>query len=178
MDTINQARQDIKSLPLPFDKEIFTSSLIGKLAQTLQELVGAEEASGFLAAVGEKIGNDINDLYKDALGAEKLTLEQVAVILEDLKARIKGDFYLISMDEEKIVLGNRQCPFAKDVVGRPSLCMMTSNVFGTIAAQNLGYGQVELNKTIVEGQKECLVTIYLKPKELGALREGVEYFKN
>jgi hypothetical protein len=29
--------------------------------------------------------------------------------------------------------------------------MMTSNVFGAIAAENLGYGKVELRETIAKG---------------------------
>ena len=50
------------------------------------------------------------------------------------------------------MLGNRQCPFAEKVIGRPSMCMMTSNVFGHIAADNLGYSKVELRETIADGR--------------------------
>ena len=35
-------------------------------------------------------------------------------------------------NEDRIVLGNRRCPFGEKVLGRPSMCMMTSNVFGSI----------------------------------------------
>ena len=78
-------------------------------------------------------------------------VEQVAAVLVDLKRRIHGDFFIIEEDDEKIVLGNRACPFAEMVAGRPSLCMMTSNVFGFIAADNLGYSKVELQETIARG---------------------------
>lgn len=39
------------------------------------------------------------------------------------------------------------------VLGRESMCMMTSNVFGYIAAQNTGYAKVELQETIARGYK-------------------------
>ncbi|MFI8308787.1 methanogen output domain 1-containing protein [Streptomyces sp. NPDC085927] len=75
----------------------------------------------------------------------------------DLKRRIKGDFFVIEQDDTKIVLGNRACPFAEKVLGRESMCMMTSNVFGTIAARNLGYAGVELQETIARGDAGCRV---------------------
>jgi hypothetical protein len=43
------------------------------------------------------------------------------------------------------------------------VCMMTSNVFGHIAAENLDYDKVELQQTIAEGQHEYRVVGYLRP---------------
>ena len=96
-------------------------------------------------------------------GGRALTREQVADVLVDLKRRIQGDFYVIEQDDEKIVLGNRACPFAEKVVGRPALCMMTSNVFGVIAAENLGYAKVVLERDDRPGRPGCRVVVYLKP---------------
>jgi predicted ArsR family transcriptional regulator len=101
----------------------------------------------------------------------------VAEVLVDLKRRIQGDFYVISQDDEKIVLGNRACPFGDLVEGRPSLCMMTSNVFGTIAAENLGYAKVSLEETIATGASGCRVVIYLRQTTESARAEGREYLK-
>ena len=84
-------------------------------------------------------------------------------VLVDLKRRIQGDFFVIEETEDRIVLGNRACPFAEMVVGRPSLCMMTSNVFGHIAAQNLGYAAVDLQRTIARGDPGCRVVVHLRP---------------
>ncbi len=72
------------------------------------------------------------------------------------------------------MLGNRACPFAEKVVGRPALCMMTSNVFGVIAAQNLGYAKVVIEEAIARGDAGCRVVVYLTPTEGAA---GREYFK-
>ena len=107
---------------------------------------------------------------------DRLSREQVASVLVDLKRRIQGDFYVIEQDEEKIVLGNRACPFAEKVEGRPSLCMMTSNVFGVIAAENLGYARVVLEEAIATGASGCRVVVYLKPDEAQS-KEGREYFR-
>jgi hypothetical protein len=95
-----------------------------------------------------------------------------------LKRRIQGDFFIIEEDDEKIVLGNRACPFAEEVVGRPALCMMTSNVFGSIAAQNLGYAKVTIERAIARGDSGCRVMVYLKPTDAAERADGREYFKS
>ncbi len=101
----------------------------------------------------------------------------MAAVLVDLKRRIQGDFFVIDEDEEKIVFGNRACPFAEKVIGRPAMCMMTSNVFGSIAAENLGYAKVVLEETIAGGSPGCRVVVYLKPTPDAEAATGREYFK-
>lgn len=128
--------------------------------------------------VGQQVGDEINTAYKAAPEVDRLSREQVSQVLVDLKRHIQGDFYIIEEDDDKIVLGNRACPFGDRVLDRPSLCMMTSNVFGAVAAENLGYAKVELQQTIAPGSKGCRVVVYLQPRpELEAL-EGREYFKS
>jgi hypothetical protein len=91
-----------------------------------------------------------------AFGVDILSRGQVRDVLVDLKRRIQGDFFVIEEDEGKIVLGNRVCPFEDKVLGRRSMCMMTSNVFGSIAAENLGYAKVELQQTIASGDGDAV----------------------
>jgi hypothetical protein len=55
--------------------------------------------------------------------------------------------------------------------------MMTSNVFGSIAAQNLGYAKVELQETIAQGNAECRVVVHLNPAGESQGAKGREYFK-
>ena len=69
------------------------------------------------------------------------------------------------------------CPFADKVLDRPALCMMTSNVFGSIAAENLGYSKVELRKTIARGDGECRVVVYLRQTSQSEAADGREYVK-
>lgn len=177
MEQPDVLKTSIHALDIPIERDVFLRTLIRELSGTLQDVVGLEEASGFISVVGQAMGKQIDHAYKSALQVSHLSREQVAEVLVDLKKRIQGDFYIIEESEEKIVLGNRTCPFADKVIGRPSMCMMTSNVFGAIAADNLGYAKVELQETIATGASGCRVVVYLQPTEEAEEAEGREYFK-
>ncbi|MGZ9133439.1 MAG: methanogen output domain 1-containing protein, partial [Nitrospira sp.] len=129
-------------MEVPLERDVFLRTLLRELAGTLSEVVGLDEASGFVSVVGQRMGQQINEMYRESLSLPSLNAYQVADVLVDLKRRIEGDFFVIEQDEDKIVLGNRACPFGDKVIGRKALCMMTSNVFGSIAAENLGYAKV------------------------------------
>jgi predicted ArsR family transcriptional regulator len=162
---------------LPLNRDLFLRSLLRHLAGTLQKVVGLEEASGFISVVGQEIGDEINAGYRAALGVPALSREQVSDVLVDLKRRINGDFFVIEQDDDKIVFGNRACPFAEKVIGRPALCMMTSNVFGNIAAENLGYSKVVIEQAIARGDAGCRVVLHLKQTPDALSANGREYYK-
>jgi predicted ArsR family transcriptional regulator len=168
---------ELDVLDVPLERDIFLRTLLRHLAGTLEGVVGLQDAEGFVSVVGQKIGDEIDSLYRQALNVEGLSPEQVGAVLVDLKRRIEGDFYIIEQDDEKIVLGNRACPFGDKVIGRPSLCMMTSNVFGVIAAENLGYARVEIQKAIAKGDPGCLVVVHLKPLDEADATSGRVYVK-
>jgi len=168
----------VRDLEIPLDRDVFMRTLIRELAGSLEDVVGLAEASGFVTIVGQAMGDQINQDYRTALGVPALNREQVAEVLVDLKWRIQGKFYVVEQDDEKIVFGNTACPFAEKVIGRPSMCMMTSNVFGSIAADNLGYAKVELQETIAEGHSGCRVVVYLKRTAESAAASGREYVKS
>lgn len=170
-------RDDVRTSDVPLDRDVFLRSLIRELSGTLQEVVGLEEASGFVSIVGQHMGDQINDAYKHSLQLSSLSRELIAEVLVDLKRRIQGDFYIVEETDDKIVLGNRACPFAEKVIGRPAMCMMTSNVFGVIAAENLGYSKVVLEETIANGDPGCRVVVHLKPTSEAQASQGREYFK-
>jgi predicted ArsR family transcriptional regulator len=175
MESASAPLATLEELPIPLERDVFLRTLIRELSGTLQDVVGMEEASGFISVVGQRVGDQINESYKRALAVSSLSREQVAQVLVDLKRRIQGDFFIVEESEEKIVLGNRACPFAEKVVGRPALCMMTSNVFGVIAAENLGYSKISIEKSIALGESECRVVVYLKPTPEAAAAHGREY---
>lgn len=151
----------VTDLDIEMERDSFLRSLIHHLSGVLQDTVGLEDSKGFISVVGQVMGEEINAEYKNALSLDKLPKDLVAQVLVDLKKRIKGQFYVIEETTNKIVLGNKQCPFAEKVIGRPSLCMMTTNVFGTIAADSVGYAKVSIDKAIANGDKECKVTVWL-----------------
>jgi predicted ArsR family transcriptional regulator len=177
MSTPSSAPTPVPLLTIPLERDIFLRTLVRHLAGTLQEVVGLDEAAGFVSVVGQRIGDELNAEYRTALRTDQLSREQVTEVLVDLKRRIQGDFFVIEEDDERIVLGNRACPFAEKVIGRPALCMMTSNVFGSIAAQNLGYAKVALEKTIARGDEGCRVVVYLTPTDAARSADGREYFQ-
>ncbi|HSJ07233.1 MAG TPA: methanogen output domain 1-containing protein [Longimicrobiales bacterium] len=165
----------VANAAVDLERDVFLRTLIRELSGTLQDVVGLEEAAGFVSVVGQAMGRQIDGMYREALGQERLDAEQVGAVLVDLKRRIRGDFYVVAQDEDRIVLGNRACPFAEKVIGRPAMCMMTSNVFGSITADNLGYARVVLEETIAEGAPGCRVVVHLRP-DAGGATGGREYF--
>lgn len=172
------AQKDITEAEIGLERDVFMRSLIRELSGLLEEMVGLEEAAGFISVVGQNIGTQINNDYRKALKVKGLDREQVAQVLSDLKRRINGNFFVEEQDDTKIVLRNDACPFAEKVADRTSLCMMTSNVFGIIVADNLGYGKVALEKAIARGDSECRVTIYLEDNDATSQIDGREYFKS
>ncbi|MEM6869397.1 MAG: methanogen output domain 1-containing protein, partial [Cyanobacteria bacterium P01_C01_bin.121] len=143
--TITPIDTQIDALDLPIERDQFLRSMIRELAGTLQDIVGIEEAAGFLNVVGARTGEHVNQVYQDALQLSNLSRSQVTEVLVDWKRRIKGEFFVVEESDERIVLGNRKCPFAEQVEGREAMCVMTSNIFGVIAAENLGYARVQLD---------------------------------
>jgi predicted ArsR family transcriptional regulator len=168
----------IAALPVSLERDVFLRTLLRELSGALQDVVGLDEAKGFVSIVGQRMGEQINKEYAAALNTHRLTRAQVADVLVDLKRRIQGDFYIIEQDDEKIVFGNRICPFADKVKGRPALCMMTSNVFGVIAAENLGYSNVVIEESIAQGHPGCRVIVYLTKTADAERSRGREYYQS
>nr|MBV6630048.1 transcriptional regulator [Oceanococcus sp. HetDA_MAG_MS8] len=162
--------------PPPIERDAFFRTVIRNITGALQDTIGEEEAKGFVSVVGAAMGDDINSRYRHSLGAAYLDQTQVAAVLVDLKRRIGGEFTNTASTPRAIEFHNSRCPFGMSVLGRPSLCMMTSNVFGRIAAENLGYARVELARTIARGDNHCRVKVHLQPHADAAPGVGREYF--
>jgi predicted ArsR family transcriptional regulator len=175
--TTNEEIKRLAVLQVPLERDGFLRSLVRHLSGALQDVVGLTEAAGFVTIVGQRMGDEINTAYRMQCGASKLSRAQVTAVLVDLKRRIQGDFYVIDESEDKIVLGNRACPFGDRVLDRPALCMMTSNVFGRIASENLGYAKVVIDKAIANHDPECRVVVYLEPNDEARAADGREYIK-
>lgn len=148
--------------PAPgLDKDPFMRSVIRELAGILEETVGEQEASAYINHVGLLIGRALNRDYRTAYDTDRLDPDQVAAVLVHLKKRIDGGFSIESIDDDAITLVNSACPFGDKVIGRPSLCRMTANVFGHIAAENLGFARVGIKEAIARGDRRCRVVVFL-----------------
>ena len=159
------AKSHLSFIDISLDRDLFFRKMLRELSGTIEDVVGVEQASGYVSAVGSAMGDWINQAYHAEMGPEDFDLETVARVFVDLKRRIDGGFFVKSVEADRIVLGNTRCPFGQDAAGRRSLCMMTSNVFGRIAADNLGYARVDLQRTIAAGDDECLIVVHLVPRE-------------
>lgn len=157
------------------ERDLFLRTLVRELAGTLEETVGLEDAAGYISIVGRRMGAWLDESYREALGVDRLDRDQVAAVHVDLKHRIHGDFELQHAGEDRLEYTNSRCPFEDKVLGRESMCMMTSNVFGLIAAENLGYAKVELVETIARGDGRCRVVVHLEQGS-GQHAPGREYF--
>jgi len=175
---MSEPESDIPAADVALDKDRFMRTLIRHLAGTLEEVVGLPEAEGFVSVVGQKMGEEIDTAYRRGLKVHSLSRSQVTAVLVDLKRRIDGDFYVIEDSEDSIVLGNRRCPFGDRVIGRPSMCMMTSNVFGVIVSENLGYARVLLEETIAKGDAGCRVVVRLRRERSEEAHAGREYVRS
>lgn len=155
--------------------EDFQGDVIRALTGELERTVGLQAAEGYINAVGCAIGDRISDAYIEKLGALPDDAEGLAALLVDLKRRIGGEFRAVSVAPNRIEFLNTRCPFGTKVEGRPSLCMMTTNVFGSIAAQATGYAHVEVARTIARGDGCCQVCVTLDEKD-GNAETGHEFF--
>lgn len=81
----NALNHSIATLNLSLERDIFLRTLIRELSGTLQDVVGLEEASGFISVVGERMATQLDQDYKSALEVSKLSRKQVADVLIDLK---------------------------------------------------------------------------------------------
>lgn len=154
------------AIPVPgFDKDSFMRSVIRELAGILEDTVGEQDASAYVNHVGLLIGHALNQDYRTACGTDRLDPVQVASALVHLKERIDGGFSIERMDDASITMINSACPFGDKVIGRTSLCRMTANVFGHIAAENLGYARVGIEEAIARGDARCRVVISLGDME-------------
>ena len=144
------------------EREGFFLDMLRDISGTLQEIVGLEEAEGYMSLVGTAMGARILARWMAETGRTRLEPADLPDLLLDLKARIGGGFRLARADGAGLEFLNDRCPFGARAEGRPSLCMMTSNVFGHIAAEAQGYARVELAETLAAGDTRCRVLVHFR----------------
>lgn len=159
-----------------FGREAFLRAMVVHLAQAVEHTHGPVAAETVVAQVAADIGAQMEAEYrkaKDIVG--RMTPEQLADCYVRLKAAIDGDFFVIEASEQRIVLGNRRCPFGAAVRRAPELCRLTTSVFGGIGAHNAGEATVVLEERIAIGDPGCRVVIYLSDPPPDAQHAGHRY---
>ena len=149
-----------------FGKEPFLRALVVQLARSVEFLHGPDAADAAVAQVGADVGGQMEAEFRQArqiVGA--MSPEQIADCYVRLKHAIDGGFYVVEVSDDRIVLGNTRCPFGDVVKLAPSLCRMTSSVFGGIAARNVGAPvDVLLEERIAVGDAGCRVVVAFAPE--------------
>lgn len=145
-----------------FGRESFLRALVVQLAQATALVAGPSLSESLVTQVGSDVGEQMEAAYRmahDIVG--DMTVDEIASLYVGLKHAIDGEFFVIEASEERIVLGNHRCPFGEAVRLAPSLCRMTSSVFGGIAHRNRGAAAVDLEERIALGDPQCRVTVWL-----------------
>jgi uncharacterized protein len=154
--------------PAWLNQRDFFSRIIGAVASDLDKLLGYEDAAAVVTLAGSRIASDLSAAYAGRIAAAPSKVEGIAAALIDLKSKVGGNFSVETIADDRVVLVNSVCPFAQNVAGKPSLCMMTTNVFGRIAADTSGFARVEISEALSLGDHRCRVVIDLDRKGIGS----------
>lgn len=146
-----------------FGRESFLRALVVQLARSVEMQAGPAEAEAAVAQVGTDVGQRMEEAFRLANDlTDRLTTDEIARLLVELKRAIDGEFFVVDVSDDRIVLGTHTCPFGDAVVQAPTLCRMTSSVFGGIARRNRGAAAVDLEQRIAVGDQQCRVTVWLR----------------
>ena len=151
-----------------FGKEAFLRALVVELAQGIEAIHGPAAAETAIAQAGTDIGGQMETEFRLARRiVGRMAPAQMAECFVRLKHAVDGNFGVLEVAADRIVLGNDRCPFGSAVREAPALCRMTSSVFGGIAARNTdGGASVVLEERIAVGDPGCRVVVYLdRPPE-------------
>ncbi len=163
--------------PIALDRDLFMRRLVASLGHLNEGLLGSDVAGAYIMNVGLSMGAAIEAEYKRFWGISRpFTVDEYAHVIVDLKQKIQGNFSLVSKSADKVVVRTTSCPFDAFVRQSPSLCFMTSAVFGGIAARNFGYAKVVLHRRIALGDDGCFVTVHLQRTPEAEASIGREYF--
>ncbi|MFC4783608.1 ATP-binding protein [Nocardioides sp. MAHUQ-72] len=160
-----------------FGKEAFLRALVVQLAQTIEVEHGQDSADAAVAQVGTDVGGRMEEEFRLAAAITgRMTPELMGQCYVRLKHAIDGGFRVLEASTERIVLVNDRCPFGSVVQQAPSLCRMTSSVFGGIAARNSDHGAtVLLEERIAVGDPGCRVVVELNVPKARAAPEAHHY---
>ncbi len=150
---------------LALDREGYLTQLICEFAGLLQGILDDEEIRVFFSVVGQTIGRRIDEHYRRVLGCDRLDLERLLIVVEDLTRRIGDPLLLAEQDERRLVYRKLACPFDDHPYGRRALCTIASNVVASIVAENLGYAKVCLESASSDDGSASRVLLYLDPDD-------------
>ena len=115
------------------------------------------------------------EAYRKANAIEgPLDHETYADLIVEIKNRIGGNFSRATSEPGVVRVTSTRCPFGDGVKNTPSLCQMTSSVFGGIAARNFGFAKIVLHQRIACNDRTCEVSVVTDPA-IADRYQGDEY---
>lgn len=156
--------------------EINETSFLRKIVIDIVSNIDGANSKKAITKSGLEMGKHIEEIYKNFYNVPKLNMEQVCSAIEDFGRKIGADFKVIEKDDGKITIRNDKCYFGAKVKKCQGLCTVTSNILGTLAAKNFGYGKVVLKKTIAKGADEDLIVVYTKKSSESDKEVTTEYY--
>lgn len=174
---MGQGSVPLAPTPIALDRDTFMRQLIASLGLLNEGILGSDVAGAYIMNVGLSMGAAIEAEYKRFWELDRpFTVDEYTHVIIDLKQKINGNFSLVANDPTKVVVRTTSCPFDTFVRQSPSLCFMTSSVFGGIAARNFGYAKVVLHKRIALGDPGCYVTVHLQRTPEAEASVGKDYY--
>jgi len=140
-------------IPVNLNKESFLSKITANIIINMPK----EEFKTLSENIGTSLGEEINNMYLNFYGVNKLSFDQISDAYEDIGKKLGGNFKA-RLSNEKISIEIVQSPFEGENV--QAMNKILSAVFAKIASLNLGYA-----RSIVLEPKEkenVVIDIYLK----------------
>ena len=142
-------------IPVNISKERF----LGKMMSYMAFNIPKEELKTALEKSGISLGEEVNRMYLEFYGTQKLSFDQLCDAYADLGKKLGGSFKVV-VHSEKISVEIVKPPFEE--ASKEAMKNVFSAVFAKIASLNLGYARaLALSK---EGQN-TVIDVFLKKEE-------------
>ena len=142
-------------IPVNISKEGFLSKLMSYLAVNIPK----EELKGALEKSGISLGEEINRMYIDFYGTQKLSFDQLCDAYADIGKKLGGSFKVVA-HSEKISVEIVQSPFEE--ANKEAMNTIFSAVFAKVASLNLGYARALASS---KDSQNTVIDIFLKKEE-------------
>ena len=141
-------------IPVNISKESFLSKVMSYLAVNLPK----EELKGALEKSGISLGEEINRMYVNFYGTQKLSFDQLCDAYADIGKKLGGSFKVVA-HSEKISVEIVQSPFEE---AKEAMNTLFSAVFAKVASLNLGYARALASS---KDSQNTVIDVYLKKEE-------------
>ncbi|MFH0867746.1 MAG: hypothetical protein V1831_00370 [Candidatus Woesearchaeota archaeon] len=139
-------------IPINLSKESFFSKIIANISNNMPK----EEFRNLFENAGISLGEDINQMYLNFYGVQKLSFDQISDAYTDIGKKLGGNFKT-KLEAEKISVEITQSPFEGS---SKMMNIALSAVFAKIASSNLGYARAVVSEPSESGN--VVVNVYLK----------------